>query len=191
MKIESTPEIQKLIEDKHINGKYSMRMIAKLLGVHHGDVSCLLERMGVKRRSRKEQSAYIWKNHKHPYLGHKGERAYWAYGKKHSEEHKAKLSKRMAGANNPAWKGGRRRHSEGYMMVYMPGHPSADRHNTVLEHRIVMEEHLGRYLEKTEYVHHKNGDKTDNRKENLELMDMKSHARLHMNMRYGKGCANE
>ena len=47
------------------------------------------------------------------------------------------------------------------------------------EHRAVVEELLGISLRKDQVVHHINGDKTDNRPENLQVMDWKEHSRLH------------
>lgn len=61
----------------------------------------------------------------------------------------------------------------GYVTVYMPEHPFATKQGTVLEHRLVMEQIIGRYLERFENVHHKNGDRKDNRPENLELWSVK------------------
>ena len=53
-----------------------------------------------------------------------------------------------AGEGHPEWKGGRLIDKDGYVLVYSPGHPHArrPRKKYVVEHRLVMEKHLGRYL---------------------------------------------
>lgn len=62
---------------------------------------------------------------------------------------------------------------DGYVIVPVPeGHPMGagkKYRGYMREHRLVMERHLGRYLSPGETVHHINGDRMDNRIENLEL----------------------
>lgn len=67
---------------------------------------------------------------------------------------------------------GRTNHSAGYVVV-------TGRKQRTLEHRAVMQKYLGRTLESWEIVHHVNGDKTDNRIENLQVMTQSEHMREH------------
>ena len=74
----------------------------------------------------------------------------------------------------------------GYILLQRRGHPLADSKGYVAEHRLVMEQHLKRFLEKGEIVHHKNGIKDDNRTENLFLTSKSSHIKLHPHPRWGR-----
>lgn len=66
------------------------------------------------------------------------------------------------------WNGGTAR-SYGYVLELRHGHPRANTNGYVLQHILVVEESLGRYLTRGETVHHKNGIRSDNSLKNLEL----------------------
>jgi len=85
--------------------------------------------------------------------------------------------------NSPRWKGGSiNRHGYVYIRMYQedPFFPMATHQKRgggeILEHRLIMARHLNRMLTRKEHVHHKNGDKKDNRLENLELVSPANHS---------------
>ena len=79
------------------------------------------------------------------------------------------MIKSHKGKRSMAWKGGRHIDIGGYVMIYKPNHPNTTKKGYIGEHRFVMSEYLRRPLNKFENVHHKNGNRQDNRIENLEL----------------------
>ena len=104
--------------------------------------------------------------------------------KKKMSEARLKNPIKQVGDKNYFWTGGRYKCVHGYIHVWKPDHLNCTKKGYVREHRLVMEEHLGRLLEKREIVHHINGIRDDNRIENLQLFNSRNeHDRFHMNIR--------
>ena len=66
-----------------------------------------------------------------------------------------------------------------YLYAVVPEHPKANKYGYVLAHRVIMENKLGRILEKGEVVHHLDGNKHNNDPSNLQLMTNQEHSKQH------------
>lgn len=86
-----------------------------------------------------------------------------------------------SGQWNSKWRGGEIK-MYGRTLIYSPNHPYPNLCGIyVFRYRLVMEKHLGRYLTVDEVVHHKNGDVSDDRISNLEVITQSQHAKQHRN----------
>jgi hypothetical protein len=100
---------------------------------------------------------------KNPNYGKPG----WSKGKKRPE---------MTGENHPKWKGGFWISKSGYKVLQNVKETNRAKE---FEHRRILEKKLGRKLNSNEITHHINGNKLDNRPENLELMTRAEHINEH------------
>jgi len=83
------------------------------------------------------------------------------------------------GSKNPMYKNGKFKVKSGHILVLKPKHPFANVNGRVFEHRLIVEEYLGRYLKPFEQVHHIDGDSSNNVIDNLFLTTKKGNSIAH------------
>lgn len=193
-------DLKETLEKLYLNEKIGCKNIAKMLNVTSMTIHNHLKKYNIKRRTLKEgrdlvdksgpNNGMYGKKFSDEYKKAQSERlkkiikdkgGHWSKGRVMPEEEK--LSHGSKGNKNGRWKNGRI-NAHGYILVHAPDHPHAGVKGKVYEHRLVMEKFLGRYLNPDEVVHHKNGIKTDNRIENLEVLSHKEHATKHAREKY-------
>lgn len=78
--------------------------------------------------------------------------------------------------------------SNGYLYFIDKSHPLASKVGKVYVHRHAAMQSIGRLLKSEEYVHHKDGNKTNNDPSNLEILSSKDHGKIHMPVVKEKNC---
>lgn len=149
---------KKLLNRLYWKERKSLNEIARILGCGSTNIFYWMNKYKIKRRSFSESL-----------MGHL---VTLKTRKKISKNHY-----NISGKSNPNWKNGRFITNDGYVKVYAPAHPNKVG-NYMLEHRLIMEKYLGRYLTSNEVVNHKNRVKDDNKRKNLGLHLKREHDRL-------------
>lgn len=174
-------DLEPMLRKLYIDERKTMKQIGDILGVDAAAIHYRLKKFGIPTRDR----------HDHPTSDKVRENARRVgrsrKGAKQSDEAKRKLSDAKKGhLLKPSQYGGHLKNRSGYLYVYNPTHPHCSSDGYVMEHRLVMEAALGRYLKRDEVVHHINENKKDNRLDNLMVMTSDEHMRLHNRKRQEK-----
>lgn len=199
--------IPKLYDEKWLREQYvdefrTLESMAQELGCHKGTVGKALKKLGIEARKRTPRhrqladrewlyNAYIVDKRSIRNIGAEIG-ASMGVVREHLKQRGIPIRSVSAGMREAGrisengrlgykasnWRGGKRTTGQ-YIQVYAPDHPRTTKAGYMMEHRLIMEEKLGRYLEPDEVVHHIDGDKHNNHPDNLEVLTQKNHISEH------------
>lgn len=165
----------------YVDQRKTMQQIADDVGCTAATVLNRLRKLGIETRK------------PHDYPTTEKQRQAWVRIGKSGKGKRVSLKTRQAISNARKGKrlrsdydfgGHEKQRNDGYVSVYVPDHPNANKDGYVMKHHLVMEQYIGGYIPEGYVVHHKNGKRNDNDIENLELMKFNEHARYHMKKRH-------
>ena len=143
------------LQRMYVDEDMTTKQIAKKLGCSDVTVGERLKEYGIPRRTPSDRNKHRMR---------------------HNKEWFAKVKKGL-NFKGEAMNGG-------YRLIYSPEHPLATKTKYVLEHRLIMERMLGRYLKQEEEVHHIDFNPSNNEEDNLYLFKSKgTHTDYHWMLR--------
>lgn len=166
------------MEKLYIDKGMAMHEIAKATGISTGHIHKCIHVYGIETRP--QHKGFLGHHHTEEARRKISEKN---IGRIFSEETRAKMSasRRITGMGHT------KKRADGYRTVFFPSHPRASKEGYIMEHILIMENVIGRHLEKGEVIHHINRIRDDNRVENLQLMTVSEHMRLHTTERVRRG----
>lgn len=167
------------LEKLYIVEGFPIHKISKELNMSVGKVHKYIKIYEIPTRNQKE--TFTFRGHKHS-NGVRGLISEVNKNKVRTEETKEKIRK----SKIKKGVGHKKIRKDGYVSIYFPDHPKSNKDGYVMEHDLVMECYIGRWLKEDEIVHHKNKKRNDNRIENLKLMTKSEHTSMHLKERWNK-----
>lgn len=167
-----------ILAEMYVDRELTMKEIANMLGFSVGTIHKCIHEYGIPIRPR---GYGLRERHLSPETKKKISEK--LKGRKRTEEQRKQMSERLK-------KGGighKKTRKDGYISIYFPDHPMSNSEGYIMEHILVMECHIGRWINNDEAVHHINHIRSDNRLENLRLMTQKEHMSMHMKERHANG----